>query len=155
MAGDEDYKQLDVYGKVEPVGVKVHEIMNTAPKSYLLEQVKPCCVICIARLMPCASLPLDWPMHHFVLPILQAERKKEKIYLSSKREPLGKPYVRGHEIPNMMTQQGFGMLTPQAPCKKRRLPSEGNTYKNSPFSLFPPHVAAEQLHARRPSGSFW
>jgi len=79
-AEDEDYKQLNVYGKAEPVGVKVHEIMNTAPKSYLLEQ---------------------------------AERRKEEIYYSSKREPLGKPFVRGHEIPDKMVQQGFGMPTPQ------------------------------------------
>ena len=53
---DLDYKRLEVYGRSEPVGVKVHDVLNVAPKSYLIEK---------------------------------AVQKKEQIYLSQKREPLG------------------------------------------------------------------
>ena len=82
VAEDADYARLDVYGRSEPVGVKVHEVLNTAPKSYLIEK---------------------------------ATEKKEAIYLSHKREPLGKPYVRGHVIPEGLKkgEQGFGRPTPQ------------------------------------------
>jgi hypothetical protein len=80
VADDTDFKRLEVYGRSEPVGVKVHEIMNTAPKSMLLAL---------------------------------AEAKKEAIYQSSKREPLGKQYVRGHELPSAVLTNGFGKGTPQ------------------------------------------
>ena len=80
VAEDTDFKRLEVYGRSEPVGVKVHEIMNTAPKSMLLAL---------------------------------AEAKKEAIYQSSKREPLGKQYVRGHELPSAVLTNGFGKGTPQ------------------------------------------
>ena len=82
MADDADHQRLDVYGRAEPVGVKVHEVLNTAPKSYLIEK---------------------------------NIEKKESIYLSHKREPLGKPYVRGHELPTPFAQGqvGFGRPTPQ------------------------------------------
>ena len=33
VASDLDHTRLSTYGRVEPVGVKVHEIMNVAPKS--------------------------------------------------------------------------------------------------------------------------
>ena len=33
VADDADHQRLDVYGRAEPVGVKVHEVLNTAPKS--------------------------------------------------------------------------------------------------------------------------
>jgi len=36
LADDADHLRLDVYGKPDPVGVKVHEVLNTAPKSYLM-----------------------------------------------------------------------------------------------------------------------
>lgn len=82
VADDADHQRLDVYGRAEPVGVKVHEVLNTAPKSYLIEK---------------------------------NIEKKESIYLSHKREPLGKPYVRGHELPTPFAQGqvGFGRPTPQ------------------------------------------
>jgi len=80
VADDHDHERIRVYGRAEPVGVKVHEIMNSAPKSYLLEVAK---------------------------------QKKEAIYLSHKREPLAKPYVRGHEIPQELAREGFGRPTPQ------------------------------------------
>ena len=41
VADDMDYKRGEIdpiYGRVEPVGVKVHDIMNVAAKSYLLEK---------------------------------------------------------------------------------------------------------------------
>jgi len=41
VADDLDYKRGEIdpiYGRVEPVGVKVHDIMNVAAKSYLLEK---------------------------------------------------------------------------------------------------------------------
>ena len=82
VADDADHQRLDVYGRAEPVGVKVHEVLNTAPKSYLIEK---------------------------------NVEKKESIYLSHKREPLGKPYVRGHDLPGPFAagQVGFGRPTPQ------------------------------------------
>jgi len=82
VADDADHLRLDVYGRAEPVGVKVHEVLNTAPKSYLLSQ---------------------------------REAKNESIYLSHKREPLGKPYVRGHELPEKFASgsAGFGVPAPQ------------------------------------------
>ena len=66
VADDADHQRLDTYGRSEPVGVKVHEVLNTAAKSYLIEK---------------------------------AQEKKESIYLSHKREPLGKSFVRGHQLP--------------------------------------------------------
>ncbi len=63
VADDLDYKRGEedpIYGRTEPVGVKVHDIMNVAPKSFLLDK---------------------------------ANLKKEQIYLSQKREPLGKQYA--------------------------------------------------------------
>lgn len=82
VADDADHERLDVYGRAEPVGVKVHEVLNTAPKSYLIEK---------------------------------NVEKKESIYLSHKREPLGKPYVRGHDLPTPFATGtvGFGRPTPQ------------------------------------------
>ena len=82
VADDADHERLSVYGRAEPVGVKVHEVLNTAPKSYLIEK---------------------------------NVAKKEGIYLSHKREPLGKPYVRGHELPQQFAsgESGFGRPTPQ------------------------------------------
>jgi hypothetical protein len=82
VADDQDYKKNgDVpYGRSEPVGVKVHDVLNVAPKSYLLEK---------------------------------ANQKKEQIYLSHKREPLGTQYKRGHEIPQHLVEKGFGRETPQ------------------------------------------
>lgn len=80
VADDADHERLHVYGRAEPVGVKVHEIMNTAPKSIL---------------------------------IAKAQQKKESIYLSHKREPLGKQYVRGHMLPEHTLASGFGQPTPQ------------------------------------------
>jgi len=78
---DTDYQRLEVYGRPEPVGVKVHEIMNVQPKSYLVEK---------------------------------AIEKSEGIYLSHQREPLGKSWQRGHELPQALLHQvGFGMPTPQ------------------------------------------
>lgn len=77
VAEDSDYARLDTYGKSEPVGVKVHEVLNTAPKSYLMEK---------------------------------AVEKRESIYLSNKREPLGKAMSRGHNLPAEMQ---FGRPTPQ------------------------------------------
>jgi len=38
FADDDDHKRLEVYGRADPVGVKVHEVLNTAPKSYLIEK---------------------------------------------------------------------------------------------------------------------
>ena len=75
IAGDKDHERIAVYGKAEPVGVKVHEVLNTAPKSQLISE---------------------------------AIEKKEAIYLSHKREPLEKPYVRGHSIPADLAATGFG-----------------------------------------------
>ena len=66
ISEDTDHTRIARYGKVEPVGAKVCDIMNVAPKSELLER---------------------------------AQKKKEAIYLSSKREPLGAPFVRGHALP--------------------------------------------------------
>ena len=40
IADDADHERLETYGRTEPVGVKVHEIMNTAPKSYLIDQAE-------------------------------------------------------------------------------------------------------------------
>lgn len=80
VADDCQFEQLSVYGRPEPVGVKVHEVLNVAPKSHLLEQ--------------------------------QAE-KKEAIYLSNKKEPLGKAYTRGHQLPPALIHDGFGKPTPQ------------------------------------------
>jgi hypothetical protein len=83
VADDMDYKRGEIdpiYGRVEPVGVKVHDIMNVAAKSYLLEK---------------------------------ANLKNEEIYLSHKREPLGKQYKRGHALPPSLEQRGFGRATPQ------------------------------------------
>jgi hypothetical protein len=82
VADDADHERIDVYGRAEPVGVKVHEVLNTAAKSYLIGK---------------------------------AVEKKESIYLSHKREPLGKPYVRGHELPADFASgtKGFGFPTPQ------------------------------------------
>jgi len=77
---DKNHEQLDVYGRPEPVGVKVHEVLDVAPKSEIAEK----------RI-----------------------EKKEAIYLSHKREPLGKPYKRGHALPNELLQSGFGTPTPQ------------------------------------------
>merc|ERR1719446_1562218 len=37
VAEDHDHERIGTYGRVEPVGVKVHEVLNSAPKSYLLE----------------------------------------------------------------------------------------------------------------------
>ena len=64
----------------DPVGVKVHDVLNVAPKSYLIEK---------------------------------AVQKKEQIYLSHKREPLGKQYSRGHTLPSELVENGFGRPTPQ------------------------------------------
>ena len=82
VADDADHERLEVYGKADPVGVKVHEVLNIAPKSYLIEK---------------------------------ATEKKESIYLSHKREPLGKPYVRGHVLPGEFAsgEKGFGRACPQ------------------------------------------
>jgi len=82
VADDADHERLEVYGRAEPVGVKVHEVLNTAPKSYLIEK---------------------------------NVEKKEGIYLSHKREPLGKPYIRGHDLPGEFASGsiGFGRPTPQ------------------------------------------
>ena len=80
VAEDSDFKRLNVYGKAEPVGVKVHEVLNTAPRSQLIEK---------------------------------SIAKKEAIYLSHKREPLGQQYSRGHSIPETVKQTGFGRPTPQ------------------------------------------
>lgn len=82
LADDADHLRVNVYGKAEPVGVKVHEVLNTAPKSYLMETAK---------------------------------EKKEAIYLSHKREPLGSCFVRGHKLPQPMATgvQFFGQPTPQ------------------------------------------
>jgi hypothetical protein len=38
VADDADHTRLEVYGRAEPVGVKVSECLNTAAKSYLMEQ---------------------------------------------------------------------------------------------------------------------
>ena len=35
------FKSLEVYGRAEPVGVKVHEVLNTAPKSQLISCTWP------------------------------------------------------------------------------------------------------------------
>jgi len=81
VADDADHLRLDVYGRAEPVGVKVHEVLNTAPKSYLIEK---------------------------------AVEKKESIYLSHKREPLGKSFRRGHNLPPQMgSSVPYGYPTPQ------------------------------------------
>ena len=40
-------------------------------------------------------------------------KKKEAIYRSTKREPLGKSYVRGHELPQELLHRGFGVVNPQ------------------------------------------
>ena len=83
VADDLDYKRGEedpIYGRTEPVGVKVHDIMNVAPKSFLLNK---------------------------------ANLKKEQIYLSQKREPLGKQYTRGHQLPPSLVEKGFGRATPQ------------------------------------------
>ena len=80
VADDAACHNIEVYGRVEPVGVKVHEVLNTAPRSHLVEK---------------------------------AIEKKEAIYLSHKREPLGKPYTRGHAIPAAVAGAGFGRPTPQ------------------------------------------
>jgi len=80
IADDTVHHRLEVYGRAEPVGVKVHDVLNVAPKSFLLEK---------------------------------AEQKKESIYLSHKREPLGKQYTRGHELPGNLVDNGFGRPTPQ------------------------------------------
>jgi len=82
VADDADHERLSVYGKPDPVGVKVHELLNIAPKSHLIEK---------------------------------ATAKTEAIYLSHKREPLGKSYLRGHELPGPFAsgREGFGYPTPQ------------------------------------------
>jgi len=82
VADDADHQRLEVYGRSEPVGVKVHEVLNIAPTSELMATQLA---------------------------------KKESIYLSHKREPLGKPYVRGHNLPQPMASGsvGFGRPTPQ------------------------------------------
>ena len=80
ISEDTDHTRIARYGKVEPVGAKVCDIMNVAPKSELLER---------------------------------AQKKKEAIYLSSKREPLGAPFVRGHALPAELVQRGFGAACPQ------------------------------------------
>jgi len=80
-SSDTDHERLAVYGRPEPVGVKVHEVLNTAPKSELIDK---------------------------------AIDKKESIYLSHKREPLGTGYLRGHELPaDLQYEKGFGRPTPQ------------------------------------------
>ena len=43
--------------------------------------------------------------------------KKEGIYLSHKREPLGKAYVRGHEIPDRLLETGFGRWALPSPIR--------------------------------------
>ena len=120
---DLDYRRLEVYGRSEPVGVKVHDapshthppptpthprthphrpptpkvhdVLNVAPKSYLLEK---------------------------------AVQKREQIYLSHKREPLGKQYLRGHALPAELVESGFGRPTPQDisgdPTKRMLHPEE-------------------------------
>jgi len=82
VADDADHERVEIYGRAEPVGVKVHEVLNTAPKSYLIGK---------------------------------NVEKKEGIYLSHKREPLGKPYIRGHDLPGEFSSGvvGFGRPTPQ------------------------------------------
>jgi len=80
VADDADHQRLDTYGRSEPVGVKVHEVLNTAAKSYLIEK---------------------------------AQEKKESIYLSHKREPLGKSFVRGHQLPPQPGGGFYGYPTPQ------------------------------------------
>ncbi|KAL3914570.1 MAG: hypothetical protein SGPRY_007576 [Prymnesium sp.] len=80
IAEDRDHERISTYGRAEPVGVKVHEVLNVAPKSYLMEK---------------------------------AIEKKESIYQSHQREPLGKAYVRGHELPQNVREAGFGRPTPQ------------------------------------------
>jgi len=80
VADDRDHERVSTYGRAEPVGVKVHEVLNVAPKSYLIEK---------------------------------AVEKKEAIYLSHKREPLGSAYVRGHVLPGELKREGFGRPTPQ------------------------------------------
>jgi len=80
VADDRDHERIHTYGRAEPIGVKVHEVLNVAPKSMLIEK---------------------------------AIEKKEAIYLSHKREPLSKPYVRGHDLPEELKEEGFGRPTPQ------------------------------------------
>jgi len=80
VADDRDHERIYTYGRAEPVGVKTHELMNIAPKSYLIEK---------------------------------AIEKKESIYLSNKREPLGTKFRRGHVIPEILDETGFGRPTPQ------------------------------------------
>ena len=80
VADDTDHLRLETYGRSEPVGVKVHEVLNIAPKSQLLEK---------------------------------ALAKQESIYMSHKKEPLAKQYVRGHQLPAEVCAKGFGRPTPQ------------------------------------------
>ena len=80
VADDHDHDRVGIYGRAEPVGVKVHEVLNSAPKSQLIETTTA---------------------------------KKEAIYLSHKREPLGKAYMRGHQLPTELLGDGFGRPTPQ------------------------------------------
>jgi len=78
---DVDHERLEVYGRPEPVGVKVHEVLNTAPKSDIMDR---------------------------------NNEKKEAIYETHKREPLGKSYLRGHVMPNGIGEHfPFGRPTPQ------------------------------------------
>ena len=80
VADDKVHERVHVYGRVEPVGVKVHEVLNTAPRSHLIEKTL---------------------------------EKKEGIYLSHRREPLGTAYTRGHQLPQHIVDTGFGYPTPQ------------------------------------------
>eukprot|EP00967_Tisochrysis_lutea_P018475 scaffold20937_cov33-Tisochrysis_lutea.AAC.1 len=41
------------------------------------------------------------------------QEKREAIYNSNKMEPLGRPFTRGHKIPERMLETGFGRPTPQ------------------------------------------
>lgn len=54
--------------------------------------------------------------------------KREAIYQSSRLEPLGKPFSRGHKIPAHVAAQGFGETTPQdimgTACKEIICPPE-------------------------------
>ena len=38
VADDKAHERVHIYGRAEPVGVKVHEVLNTAPKSHLIEK---------------------------------------------------------------------------------------------------------------------
>jgi len=115
VSSDTAHERLSVYGRPEPVGVKVHEVLNVAAKSQLLEQ---------------------------------QQEKKEAIYLSNKKEPLGKAYKRGHMLPPALYGNGFGKPTPQDvsgeaskdllhPVEKLNDPAEHQLYVKSHANYHP------------------